>query len=122
MIGISKREIYSSLKNSFHNLIMQLNQRKTKESFSQEEDNRIAKFEETHGIEKISELIPQLPNRTARQIRERYRLYLDPSVLKTPFEYEEDMKLLQYVKEIGKKWSKIAKLIKGRTDVQLKYK
>jgi hypothetical protein len=68
-----------------------------KESFSQEEDALIAKFVETHGIDKISELIPQLPNRTARQIRERYRLYLDPSVLKTPFTHEEDMKLLQCV-------------------------
>jgi hypothetical protein len=32
------------------------------------------------------------------------------------------MKLLQYLMEISKKWSIIAKLIKGRTDVQFKYR
>jgi hypothetical protein len=80
MIGISKRDDYSSFKNSFHNLTIQLNQRKTKEIFSQEEGSLITKFVATHGIDKISELVLQLPNRTARQIRKRYRLYLDPSV------------------------------------------
>jgi hypothetical protein len=64
----------------------------------------------------------QLPNRTAKQIRERYRLYLDPSVLHTPFTYEENLKLNQYVAQFGMKWSIIANFMDGRPDVQLKYR
>jgi hypothetical protein len=96
--------------------------RKAKESFSQEEDILISRFVKRNGMNKISELISRLPNRTARQTRERYRLYLDPSVLQTPFTCEEDMNLMQYVQEIGPKWSKISKQMKGRTDVKLKYR
>jgi hypothetical protein len=55
-------------------------QRRAKASFTKEEDRIIFDFIELNGISKISELINQITNRTARQIRERYRLYLDPSV------------------------------------------
>jgi hypothetical protein len=67
-------------------------------------------------------LIYQLPNRTSKQIRERYRLYLDPNVKHSPFSIEEDIILINLVSKLGKKWSQIALVMAGRTDVQLKYR
>jgi hypothetical protein len=96
------------------------NGRKPSKSFSKEEDNKILNFVQKYGYEQIPEL--KLPNRTSRQIRERYRLYLDPLVNRKPFSKEEDTNLLNYYKQFGGKWSKISKMMVGRTDVQLKYR
>jgi hypothetical protein len=99
-----------------------IKQREIKATFSSEEDNKIRKFVQVNGYERIAELARQLPNRTAKQIRERYRLYLNPNVNHGKFSIEENSKLIQYVHKYGKKWSEIAKMMPERTDVQLKYK
>jgi hypothetical protein len=97
-------------------------QRKMKEPFTQEEDSIIFTFVMENGISKISELNSMLPSRTVRQIRERYRLYLDPNVIQTSFSNEEDAKLMELVDKYGQQWSKLASMFNGRTDVQLKYR
>jgi hypothetical protein len=99
-----------------------IKQRKPKVSFSLEEDKLIQDFVHTYGYERIAELKAQIPNRTAKQIRVRYRLYLDQSVKHDEFSFEEDDMLIQCVQKFGKKWSYIAKMIPGRTDVQLKFR
>jgi hypothetical protein len=96
-------------------------QRKLKDSFSKEEDKIILDFVKRNGPKEIPKLISKLPKRTSRQIREHYRLYLDPNVKHTPFSNEENKMLLNLMSIFGKKWSKIALEITGRTDVQLKY-
>jgi hypothetical protein len=97
-------------------------QKRERKKFSQEEDEIILNFVQENGYEKIKDLTSQIPNRTARQIRERYRLYLDQSVSQFSFSKEEDINLVNYVQKFGKKWSIIATLMKGRKDVQLKYR
>lgn len=61
-----------------------------------------------------------LPDRTPRQIRERYVNYLSPKVNRTPFTPEEDELLLKLVSEHGTSWSKICTHFTNRTDVALK--
>jgi hypothetical protein len=56
------------------------------------------------------------------QFRERYPLYLAPNVKHDPFSIEEDNTLIDLVSKLGKKWSQIALVMTGRTDVQLKFR
>lgn len=46
--------------------------------------------------------------------------YLNPSLKKDSWSLEEDIKLLQYVQQIGKKWSQIAVTFPGRNECQIK--
>jgi hypothetical protein len=76
-------------------------QRKIKNTFTREEDKIIQDFVQANGYERIPELTKQLTNRTARQIRERFRLYLDASVKHDEFSIDEDKLLIKNVNEIG---------------------
>lgn len=58
--------------------------------------------------------------RHGRQCRERWNNHLDPSIARGPFTEEEDVKLFQIYKEIGKKWAEISKKMKNRTENAVK--
>ena len=58
--------------------------------------------------------------RTAKQCRDRYKLKLDPSINHGPWSPEEDQTLLKLHGEMGRQWTKIAKLMKGRTENSVK--
>jgi Myb-like DNA-binding domain len=60
----------------------------------------------------------QIKNRTDIQCRERYCNVLSPSINNSHWALCEDIKLMLLVMLYGKKWSKIARFIKGRTDNQ----
>lgn len=62
-------------------------------------------------------------NRTSSQCNQRWCRALDPSILHNPWTSDEDSKLLNAVTIIGSKsWCQIAKVIKGRTDLQCRYR
>jgi hypothetical protein len=96
--------------------------RKQKMTFSKEEEDLILNYVKENGSKDFSKIIPFFPHRTIRQIKERYRLYLDPSIDHNPFTPEEDNLLLQLSFQLNQKWSQIAKYFVGRTDVALKYR
>lgn len=62
----------------------------------------------------------QMPGRTAKQCRERWFHYLDPSIRHTPFTAEEDELILKIQSEIGNKWAKIAENLPGRSANSIK--
>jgi hypothetical protein len=92
---------------------------KRKNKFTQDEDQVIEWFVQSFGTNFIN--IPKyLGNRTARQCRERWKNYLNPKVKQEGFSKEENILLIEKYFEFGGKWSEIAKLFEGRTDVKLK--
>jgi hypothetical protein len=58
--------------------------------------------------------------RRPKQCRERWRNYIDPDISKGEWCQSEDSVLLEYVLEIGKKWSAISKCMKNRTEHAVK--
>jgi hypothetical protein len=74
-----------------------------KKSFSKEEDELIISFVNENGKNCIHNIVFVLPNRTARQVRERYRLYLDPNINHNSFSFEEDDKLMRLANQSPRK-------------------
>ena len=94
--------------------------RKQKIMFTQEEDQKLKELVELKGTHAWNEIQELMPNRTARQCRERWNLYLSPDVSNTPWTKEEEARLIQSYQLVGPKWSLIAKNFPNRTANNIK--
>jgi hypothetical protein len=56
-----------------------------------------------------------IPGRTARQCRERWQLYLCPSVNRGPWTPEEDRLLLDKYLELGPRWTVLCQFFENRS-------
>jgi hypothetical protein len=91
-----------------------------KGSWTFEEDAMIVKWVEEHGPKEWAVLAELLPGRISKQCRERWHNHLSPTVRKSDWTQEEDEILIQWQKQWGNKWSRIAALLPGRTDNAVK--
>ncbi|CAD8147135.1 unnamed protein product [Paramecium octaurelia] len=91
--------------------------------FRQEEDQKlydiIMKYQSADQGQKWSLISQELNQnssvyRSSKQCRERWLNHLNPKISKEPWTDDEDIKLLQTVKEIGRRWSEISKIMDGR--------
>ncbi|MDR0968504.1 MAG: hypothetical protein LBL99_02600 [Holosporaceae bacterium] len=62
----------------------------------------------------------RLPERTTRQVKDRWTTYLSPNLNTSPWTDEEDSLLLQKREELGPRWLKISKFFDSRTDASVK--
>lgn len=62
----------------------------------------------------------KLPNRTGKQIRDRFLNILRPNLKKGEWTLQEDALLMGLSHKIGHKWSSIAKHMPGRSEAQVK--
>jgi hypothetical protein len=92
----------------------------TKGPFTAEEDQLITDYVATSGPRSWPRVTSLLPNRSAKQCRERWFNHLDPNVVKSPWRYEEDVAIFESFQKYGGKWSLISKLLPGRTDNAVK--
>ena len=92
----------------------------TRKHFTVSEDEYILRWVEINGPQSWTTLAAQLPERSARQVRDRYRYYLSPEVSKKEWTPQEDEILISLVITCGQKWSQISKLFQGRSDCDIK--
>lgn len=87
--------------------------------FTPAEDARLHFLVRKYGFawSKISE---EMENRSIRQCRERYLNYLAPSIQSGPWTPEEDRLLIEKQKELGHKWTAIAKFFGNRSGANIK--
>ena len=98
-----------------------ISESRTKRHFSLEEDLAIKALVAEHGTGQWGLIASRLVNRNARQVRDRWKNYLAPTVVgNQDWTINDDKLLISLVQNMGKQWSQITKYFPGRTDVHLK--
>ncbi|KAM9779237.1 transcriptional activator Myb isoform X1 [Syngnathus typhle] len=91
-----------------------------KTRWTREEDEKLKKLVELHGSDDwkvIASFLSQ--NRTDVQCQHRWQKVLNPELIKGPWTKEEDQRVIELVQKYGaKRWSVIAKHLKGRIGKQ----
>lgn len=85
-----------------------------------DEDELLNKYVKTYGTDTWSSIACHIPGRSGKQCRERWKNHLDPDLKKCEWSVEEDDILIQAQKEMGNKWSEIAKKLGGRPENAVK--
>ena len=84
------------------------------------EEDQILEALVRQGCNNWGRIAEQIPGRTPKQCRERWRNHLDPSINKGPYHPDEDAIILEAQERLGNKWSQISQLLKGRTEDSVK--
>jgi hypothetical protein len=92
----------------------------SRHKFLKAEDDLLIRLVQQFGDKNWAMIAQYMKRRTARQCRERYKNYLAPTVNHRPWSEEEDELLARQVAQYGQKWSKIAAVFEGRSDVNVK--
>ena len=87
--------------------------------WGKEEDTKLISLYEKYG-RNWSAISKEMPQRTGKQIRDRFLNSLDTRYKRGKFSEEEDKAILKYHKIYGHQWAKIAKKIKKRTGDMIK--
>jgi hypothetical protein len=88
--------------------------------FSADEDGHLRSLVEKFGTKCWEEIARFLPDRTARQCRDRYKNYLLDTIVTTPWTPEEDDVIRAKYGELGPRWVEIAKHLSGRSGNHVK--
>ena len=89
--------------------------------FTGKEDDRLKQLVSQHGMNDWKAVAAQMPNRDARQCRDRYMSYLAPHINKEPFTPEEDRKIEMLYNKHGPYYATIAREAGyGRTSAAVK--
>jgi hypothetical protein len=93
----------------------------SKRKFSSDEDAKLSHLVKILGTSNWIAIKRYFNNRTTRQLKERWRLYLDPKVKQEPFTNEEDELLIEKQKQFGNSWKTIQiEYFPNRTDISLR--
>ena len=84
------------------------------------EEDAIIREMRSNGITKWSEIAKNIPGRIGKQCRERWFNHLDPTLRKGAWTPDEDAQLIKAQAELGNRWTKIARLIAGRSENDVK--
>ncbi|XP_007185070.1 myb-related protein A isoform X6 [Balaenoptera acutorostrata] len=87
--------------------------------WTRDEDDKLKKLVEQHGTEDWTLIASHLQNRSDFQCQHRWQKVLNPELIKGPWTKEEDQRVIELVQKYGpKRWSLIAKHLKGRIGKQ----
>ncbi|KAM9308382.1 myb-related protein A [Gastrophryne carolinensis] len=87
--------------------------------WTKDEDDKLKKLAELHGTDDWALIACHFPARSDIQCQQRWQKVLNPELIKGPWTKEEDQSVIELVQKYGpKKWSLIAKHLKGRIGKQ----
>ncbi|XP_061304347.1 myb-related protein A isoform X1 [Pezoporus flaviventris] len=87
--------------------------------WTRDEDERLKKLVEQNGTDDWAFIASHLQNRSDFQCQHRWQRVLNPELIKGPWTKEEDQRVIELVQRYGpKRWSLIAKHLKGRIGKQ----
>ncbi|XP_061198943.1 myb-related protein A isoform X1 [Neopsephotus bourkii] len=90
-----------------------------KVKWTRDEDERLKKLVEQNGTDDWAFIASHLQNRSDFQCQHRWQRVLNPELIKGPWTKEEDQRVIELVQKYGpKRWSLIAKHLKGRIGKQ----
>jgi hypothetical protein len=92
----------------------------TRKRFTEEEDNRLREIVRTRGESNWVDIAVDMPGRTGRQCRDRFKNYLTDDVTADAWTPNEDAFLLREFRRLGPRWSLIAARLKGRSPIHVK--
>ena len=94
--------------------------RRIRAKFSQEEDEHLKVLVLKYGDNNWDQVVSEMPGRNVRQCRERWKHYLSCEKPSDAWTQAEDDLIVTQVQKLGGKWTKIAAMLPGRTDLQTK--
>lgn len=91
-----------------------------RQKWSTTEDNLLNELVKLHGTNYWPSIAQLLPGRNGKQCRERWMYHLNPDIKKGSWSEEEDHTIVEMHKVLGTQWAKIAKVLPGRSDGNVK--
>jgi len=92
---------------------------RNKKKWTKEEDLKLIKLAERNKEKHWREISKNFLNKNPLQCFSRYKR-IKPGIIKGTWSKEEDEKILSLVKEYGKSWAKLAKIMKSRNGKQIR--
>lgn len=90
-----------------------------KGKWTKDEDEKLKRLVNIHEADNWSRVAQNFPDRTSVQCLQRWQKVINPCIIKGPWTKEEDQKVIELVRKFGaKKWTLIAKYLKGRIGKQ----
>ncbi|CAD8053608.1 unnamed protein product [Paramecium sonneborni] len=86
-----------------------------RQPWTNNEDQQLLTLVQTHKNNWV-QIAKKIPNRTSKQVRERFVNKLNPEINQQPFTEAEDKLIVEGFKTFGSKWCKISKMLKGRPE------
>ena len=94
--------------------------RNMRRKFSAQEDAKLQQLVEEKGARRWDDIAKEMPGRTGRQCRDRFKNYLQPELVNGPWTAADDALLRSKVEDVGLHWSMICMYFPGRSQSNVK--